>query len=190
MNYKYRMHDPRIARFFAVDPLASAFPHNSPYAFSENRVIDGFELEGREVVLINGWYGLGDVRSNENPEQLLEMRKYWNENNPNFEEAALKYFGESEAIYLDGGQGTAGHGSVTVRDNSGYKMAIEMMNSGEIDIHDTDESITLIGHSMGGAYGNGMARAILERAKAEHVDITINFVLLAPDGAEEITVPE
>ncbi len=51
INYKYRMHDPRIGRFFAVDPLATSFPHNSPYAFSENRVIDGIELEGLEVVL-------------------------------------------------------------------------------------------------------------------------------------------
>ena len=54
VNYKYRMHDPRIGRFFAIDPLASKYPHNSPYAFSENRVIDGVELEGLEVVLIHG----------------------------------------------------------------------------------------------------------------------------------------
>lgn len=47
-NYTYRMHDPRIGRFFAVDPLAPQYPHNSPYAFSENRVIDGVELEGLE----------------------------------------------------------------------------------------------------------------------------------------------
>ena len=49
INYKYRMHDPRIGRFFAVDPLAAKYPHNSTYAFSENRVIDGVEIEGLEV---------------------------------------------------------------------------------------------------------------------------------------------
>ncbi|NVK66841.1 MAG: hypothetical protein HWE22_19770 [Flavobacteriales bacterium] len=48
INYKYRMHDPRIGRFFAVDPLAPKYPHNSPYAFSENTVIDHVELEGLE----------------------------------------------------------------------------------------------------------------------------------------------
>ncbi len=47
------MHDPRIGRFFAVDPLAPKYPHNSPYAFSENRLIDGVELEGLEVYLLN-----------------------------------------------------------------------------------------------------------------------------------------
>lgn len=54
INYKYRMHDPRIGRFFCIDPLSSKYPHNSPYAFSENRVIDGVELEGLEVFLIHG----------------------------------------------------------------------------------------------------------------------------------------
>jgi RHS repeat-associated protein len=48
VNYKYRMHDPRIGRFFAVDPLTAKYPHNSPYAFSENVVIDHIELEGLE----------------------------------------------------------------------------------------------------------------------------------------------
>src|SRR5690554_4408348 len=52
INYKYRMHDPRIGRFFAVDPLAAKFPHNGPYNFSENRVIDAFELEGLETITI------------------------------------------------------------------------------------------------------------------------------------------
>ena len=50
LNYTFRMHDPRVGRFFAVDPLSFNFPWNSPYAFSENRVIDGLELEGLEVV--------------------------------------------------------------------------------------------------------------------------------------------
>jgi RHS repeat-associated protein len=47
-SYKYRMHDPRLGRFLSVDPLAPEYPHNSPYAFCENRMIDGVELEGLE----------------------------------------------------------------------------------------------------------------------------------------------
>jgi RHS repeat-associated protein len=50
VSYKYRMHDARLGRFLSIDPLAPDYPHNSPYAFSENRVIDGVELEGLEVV--------------------------------------------------------------------------------------------------------------------------------------------
>ncbi len=49
VNYTFRMHDPRVGRFFAVDPLSRKYPYNSSYAFSENRLIDGVELEGLEV---------------------------------------------------------------------------------------------------------------------------------------------
>lgn len=44
------MHDPRVGRFFAVDPLTVEYPHYSPYSFSGNRVIDAIELEGLEPV--------------------------------------------------------------------------------------------------------------------------------------------
>ncbi len=53
VNFKYRMHDPRLGRFFAVDPLAEKYPHNSTYVFSENRLIDGIELEGLEFEPLN-----------------------------------------------------------------------------------------------------------------------------------------
>lgn len=50
VNFKYRMHDPRLGRFFAIDPLTNKYPYNSPYAFSENCVINSKELEGAEKV--------------------------------------------------------------------------------------------------------------------------------------------
>jgi RHS repeat-associated protein len=50
LNYTFRMHDPRVGRFFATDPLEVELPWNSPYVFSENRLLDGVELEGLEFV--------------------------------------------------------------------------------------------------------------------------------------------
>ena len=52
LNFEYRMHDPRVGRFFALDPITSKFPYNSPYAFCENRPLDGIELEGKEWSVI------------------------------------------------------------------------------------------------------------------------------------------
>ncbi|MBL0913750.1 MAG: hypothetical protein IBJ09_15395, partial [Bacteroidia bacterium] len=49
LNFEYRMHDPRIGRFFTVDPLAAQYAYNSPYAFSENKVVHTIELEGMEA---------------------------------------------------------------------------------------------------------------------------------------------
>jgi RHS repeat-associated protein len=51
VNFKYRVHDPRLGRFLSVDPLSRSYPYNSPYAFAENAVIHGRELEGLEWVL-------------------------------------------------------------------------------------------------------------------------------------------
>jgi RHS repeat-associated protein len=48
VNYKYRMHDPRIGRFFAVDPLASKYPYMTPYQFAGNKPIWSREIEGLE----------------------------------------------------------------------------------------------------------------------------------------------
>ena len=58
VNYKYRMHDPRVGRFFAVDPLAKNYPHYSPYTFSGNEVISSRELLGKQPEWIAGWVNL------------------------------------------------------------------------------------------------------------------------------------
>lgn len=47
-NYTFRMHDPRLMRFFATDPLESKYPFFSPYQFSANTPIMSVELEGLE----------------------------------------------------------------------------------------------------------------------------------------------
>src|SRR5690554_3946362 len=81
INFKYRMHDPRIGRFFAVDPLASSYPHNSPYAFSENIVINAIELEGLEKIALSGYtsqshYNKGDSEAFERRANRLKNRGY------------------------------------------------------------------------------------------------------------------
>lgn len=48
LNYTFRMHDPRVGRFFATDPLTRNYPYYSPYSFSGNKVIAFRELEGME----------------------------------------------------------------------------------------------------------------------------------------------
>jgi RHS repeat-associated protein len=51
-EFKYRMYDPTIGRFGAVDPLSHDYVYNSPYAFSENVLINGVELEGAETATV------------------------------------------------------------------------------------------------------------------------------------------
>lgn len=59
INYKYRVHDPRIGRFLSVDPLTASYPFYTPYSFSGNRVIDAVELEGLEPEIGAGTVDVG-----------------------------------------------------------------------------------------------------------------------------------
>ena len=59
INFEFRMHDPRIGRFLSIDPLSGKYPHNSPYAFSENRVIDCIEFEGLESENATTFFEIG-----------------------------------------------------------------------------------------------------------------------------------
>ncbi|MBO9693377.1 RHS repeat-associated core domain-containing protein [Chryseobacterium sp.] len=47
-SYRWRNYDAGMARFFNVDPLSEKYAYQSHYNFSENRVVDGRELEGLE----------------------------------------------------------------------------------------------------------------------------------------------
>jgi len=57
-EFKYRFDDPQIGRFGSIDPLASKYEYNSPYAFSEDKVTGHVELEGLEAV---------DIKKSNNP---------------------------------------------------------------------------------------------------------------------------
>jgi RHS repeat-associated protein len=60
LNYKFRMYDPRIGRFFAEDPLVPQYPELTPYQFASNSPVFLNELEGLEgqtylkTIVING----------------------------------------------------------------------------------------------------------------------------------------
>lgn len=59
-QFRYRNHNPQIGRFIEIDPLATDYAHNSTYAYAENRVVDGIDLEGLE------WYNaVGDWFTNQ-----------------------------------------------------------------------------------------------------------------------------
>ncbi len=48
VNYKYRVHDPRLGRFLSIDPLIQKYPELSPYQFAANIPIASPDYEGLE----------------------------------------------------------------------------------------------------------------------------------------------
>nr|WP_299892375.1 peptidoglycan DD-metalloendopeptidase family protein [uncultured Lacinutrix sp.] len=52
-EWKYRISDPAIGRFWQIDPLSEDYVYNSTYAFQENKMGMGVELEGLELEPFN-----------------------------------------------------------------------------------------------------------------------------------------
>lgn len=48
-SFKWRNNIPELGRFFNIDPLAEKYSYNSPFAFQENKIGLGRELEGLEM---------------------------------------------------------------------------------------------------------------------------------------------
>jgi RHS repeat-associated protein len=90
--FKFRTSDPALGRFWQIDPLAGTYPHNSPFAFAENNVTSGTDLEGLELSFhlngslataqygprvtggVNGNYTLQELKSHMAQKQAQEDR--------------------------------------------------------------------------------------------------------------------
>ncbi|HTA81721.1 MAG TPA: kelch repeat-containing protein [Bacteroidia bacterium] len=49
-DYGMRFYDPRLGRFFSIDPLASKFPYYSPYMYASDKPIEATDMDGLEAV--------------------------------------------------------------------------------------------------------------------------------------------
>jgi len=184
LNYKFREYDSRIGRMWSIDPLTAKYPWNSPYAFSENRVIDGVELEGLEVFLINGYLGLGP-----NTPTQAEMEKYWN-SKIDFQGIVSNYFNETDVRYKSGHRSSTNgtpNSLPSLRVNDGFTETLNSLKSGKLVLNNKIP-ITIVGHSQGNAYGIGVVLAIRTfendfnksiKAGEEKLNTSINFVMLA-----------
>ena len=91
-----------MGRFFNVDPLSEKYAYQSHYNFSENRVVDGRELEGLEKVQINEEAPLLDRTTNGLKTFLSGVTNFFNEKfNVNREIALKKGTGSTEIMKLD-----------------------------------------------------------------------------------------
>ncbi len=133
LNYTFRMHDPRVGRFFAVDPLFKDYPYNSTYAFSENRVMDAIELEGLEAFFIHGTviapYGFdfGTHMFNKNQNVVKKLKPILGNKTVNTD---FKWTGENS--------------------DNGRHHAAEQLVEHVLKNRKPGEPISLIGHSHGG----------------------------------------
>lgn len=94
-EWKYRISDPSIGRFWQIDPLAEDYTYNSTYAFQENKIGMGIELEGLEVVYRKG-------ASPKFKEKFAKTVKFMNEKGTSGMLAELNESGVTEIVDATG----------------------------------------------------------------------------------------
>ncbi len=187
--FKYRISDNRLGRFFSNDPLTASFPWNSPYAFSENRVIDAIELEGLEAFLIHGtwsdsqrWYtGSGSNRKlNLGAKQLIRMSGNAT-SNANFNWPDLRH---QTAMEKDIG---INFGNFLFNNKKDRGKAANTLVKHIMKNMTGDEDITLIGHSHGGNVAI-QSVPILRKAldDAGYSNIKINLITVSTPAENSI----
>jgi RHS repeat-associated protein len=181
LNYTFRMHDPRVGRFFAPDPLFKDYPYNSTYAFSENRVMDAVELEGREAFFIHGTI-LDNIFVNAigygGKENTYTFEKFSNGQN--------KYIVDNLRPVL--GNKTSNVDFEWDGDNSdgARQSAAEQLVEHVLKNRKPGEPISLVGHSHGGNVAIEAANILVKKHHIQANEITV--VAINTPMQKEITL--
>jgi RHS repeat-associated protein len=112
LEFKYRHYDPAIARFVTVDPLASKYAYNSTYAFQENKLGLGVELEGLELERLRGgveqfFQGVKNLVSNETYGEAYRQMESSQSNNTE-EKISIEQGGQQKSVAALGNMAEGG----------------------------------------------------------------------------------
>src|SRR5690554_3634762 len=154
-SFKWRNYDYAIGRFMNIDPLSEKYPYNSTYAFQENKMGLGRELEGLELVLTHGTFAQREDRKI----YSLEKADYkggstWERLFSQRVSLATGWNKDSTYEFTWSGENTA-----EARNRGGEMLAKGLMSSNNPFAE--DKHVTLMGHSHGGNV-NKVAKNILE----------------------------
>ncbi len=186
-DYGARNYDPAIGRWNTMDKLSELYFDKSSYVYALNTPVQAIDPDGNVVIFINGNHfgegatGYEEWRKGKSSYNWRGSNDYWKGGNgKSFDSDVMKQLGDNRAMYRDGaGGGMFGFGSddpigtntATGRIQNGYfqgkrdaKSIIANLardkTTGEIV-----ETIKIITHSMGGAYGKGYVKALKEYIK-------------------------
>ena len=142
VSFRYRIHDSRLGRFLSVDPLAPEYPWNSTFAFAENRVIDGIDLEGAELEIKNKVDGAGNVIAHVIDVNIVLWNATSQKNHPDLEIMAKRMKSEFEKQF----KGTHHETSLPITSKFSYSI---INSDQELDIQN-DVFIVFISNDMEG----------------------------------------
>ncbi|WPO81976.1 DUF6443 domain-containing protein [Chryseobacterium sp. JJR-5R] len=170
VSFKWRNYDPSYGRFFNIDPLAEKYPYNSIYAFSENRVIDGRELEGLE------WVSTKNAQGQTTNRQLTVSIT----NGTTLNERQYNRLVNSIKVDFSNVFGADGaRAQLIISDNATMRVSLENQTSQTITNDNGDEFSTYrggvtatLGETQANAFG---VTATVDGSKRQTSDITRSF---------------
>ena len=172
LDYGARQYDPELGRWFNPDP---AMQFLNPYTFCANDPVNGVDTDGNLVIFINGFSARYWAKNYFNPGNLLASgtnwkgtRGYWRSSD-NFDLKVMAHLRDYNAIYRDGN--SLGLLRKSFYPNNRFK---DGYRQGRNDAQrivaqlfrdkygNIIETIKVITHSMGAAYGKGYVTALAE----------------------------
>ena len=160
-SYRYRNHQADIGRFFNLDPMASAFYYNSPYAFSENKVTSHREMERLEAFFIHGTISDNTTWKKDVADFIMRELK------PYFSTDQTADIGFKWDDYVVGGVNR----NWLNNNESNRAVAARQLVSYILKNRKAGQKITLVGHSHGGNVAIQAARLLFEKH-----NVSVNIV--------------
>jgi RHS repeat-associated protein len=195
LDYGARMYQPEIGRWGVIDGKSELYFATTPFAYALNQPTNAVDPDGNLVIFINGghlgtggkpeyWRGYASVKVGERvlrgmvdskPQPIYEIQEV-----AAFDRSVMNHLGDQNAMYIDGGMGGLlnsdrnGNLHEGARREAGYDKGMEdaemiIENLARDKNGSITESIKVITHSWGGAFGKGYAKAILDYARQNKI---------------------
>ncbi|MCB9303640.1 MAG: hypothetical protein H6566_23630 [Lewinellaceae bacterium] len=185
MDYGARWYDGALGRWTGVDALSELYYPYSNYSYVLNRPINAKDPDGKLVVFINGFT---PSKGNQG------TPRYWREYTRNrsilginqktgnpiysysperevraFDKRVMQHLGDFNATYIHGGNNLSRGSRYADGYMTGVANAEAILNQIIDENGNVTETIKVITHSMGSAFGKGFVKALLRAARKRGV---------------------
>ena len=145
-DFTARSQYPMASRFDQPDKKSGDYTWLSPYIFCAADPINFSDPTGEIIILVNGYIGFGSPSAG---------APYWNGENSGFVKGAKHFFNDDKTLFLEIDHGMLS--SANERFQAGYNYAQNDIGNIKENLSD-GESIKIVTHSMGAAFGEGMTK--------------------------------